>query len=126
MRKTNTILLVLCLFGGAIVSAQTSSGKKLTTAEAKDHIGERATVCGRVASTHYAASSRGRPTFINLDEPYPRQVFTIMIWGSDRPKFGDPEEKYRDKKVCATGKISSYRGVPEIIASETSQIELQR
>ena len=34
--------------------------------EARNHVGETATVCGNVASTHYAAS-RGRPTFINLD-----------------------------------------------------------
>jgi hypothetical protein len=25
-------------------------------------------------------------TFINLDKPYP--IFTIVIWGSERPKFG--------------------------------------
>jgi hypothetical protein len=26
----------------------------------------------------------------NLDEPYPRETFTILIWGSDREKFGAP------------------------------------
>jgi hypothetical protein len=26
---------------------------------AKEHIGDRATVCGKVVSTHYAKSSRG-------------------------------------------------------------------
>jgi micrococcal nuclease len=81
-----------------------------------------ATVCGKVVSTHYAASSRSRPTFLNLDEPYPRQIFTIVIWGSDRPKFGEPEAKYRDKSVCVTGKIKEYRGVPEVVASEPAQI----
>jgi len=33
--------------------------KKLTAAEAKDHVGERATVCGNVVSTRYAASNKG-------------------------------------------------------------------
>ena len=77
-----------------------------------------------VASTHYADRSKGQPTFLNLDEPYPKQIFTILNWGSDRPKFGRPEETYRDKEVCATGKITSYKGIPEIIASETSQIRM--
>ena len=42
---------------------------------------------------------------------------TVPIWGSDRPKFGRPEETYRRKSVCVTGKIKEYRGVPEIVAS---------
>ncbi|MGB9242278.1 MAG: hypothetical protein WCC03_02920 [Candidatus Acidiferrales bacterium] len=31
-------------------------------AEAKNHIGEVQTVCGKVASTHYASGSKGQPT----------------------------------------------------------------
>jgi hypothetical protein len=42
-----------------------------------------ATVCGKVVSTHYAKSSKGEPTFLNLDEAYPNEVFTILIWGPD-------------------------------------------
>jgi hypothetical protein len=38
----------------------------IPASEARNHVGENATVCGQVASAHYAASSRGRPTFINL------------------------------------------------------------
>jgi len=97
----------------------------ISVAEAKNHVGEKATVCGEVASTHYAARSRGNPTFINLDKPYPNQIFTVLIWGSDRPKFGDPEEAYRSKHICVTGKVSDYKGVPEIIAYEPSQIKVQ-
>ena len=101
--------------------AQTS----ISAADAKNHVGERATVCGEVASTHYAASSRGNPTFINLDKPYPNQIFAVLIWGTNRPKFGDPEEAYRGKHICVTGKISDYKGAPEIIAYELSQIKVQ-
>ncbi|MGA2359649.1 MAG: hypothetical protein ABSF66_11655 [Terriglobales bacterium] len=97
----------------------------ISAAEAKNHVGEKATVCGEVASTHYAARSRGNPTFINLDNLYPNQIFTVLIWGSDRPKFGEPEETYRGKHICVTGKISDYKGVPEIIAYEPTQIKIQ-
>jgi hypothetical protein len=45
-----------------------------------------------------------------------------LIWDSDRAKFGAPETKYQDTKVCVTGKIGSYRRKPEIIATEQSQI----
>lgn len=112
-------LLALTSFG---VNAQSPQVKKLTTVEAKDHIGEQATVCGKVASTRYAATSRGKPTFLNLDKPYPSQVFTVLIWGENREKFGTPEEKYREKQVCVTGKITEYRGTPEVIISDPTQV----
>ena len=98
--------------------------KTITAAEAKLHVGEVATVCDFVASTHYAASSRGRPTFLNLAEPYPNQTFTILIWGEDRVKFGVPETRYREQSVCVSGMISSYRGTPEIVAREPGDIKI--
>jgi hypothetical protein len=104
----------------------TAAQTRITPKEAKYHVDETATVCGKVASTHYAAQSKGQPTFLNLDEPYPREIFTILIWGSDRSKFGTPETKYRDARVCMTGKIKTYRDVPEIVATEPSQIAVQR
>ncbi|MFZ1974608.1 MAG: hypothetical protein WAU89_17315 [Candidatus Acidiferrales bacterium] len=117
------LLAALCLVAIPNLPAQT---KKITTAEAKNHIGERATVCGKVASSHYAKSSKGEPTFLNLDEPYPKEVFTILIWGSDREKFGTPESEYKGLQVCVTGKITSYRSRPEIVATERRQIEIQK
>jgi hypothetical protein len=116
-------LSLICLAVSFAVQAQT---RHLTAAEAKDHVGENATVCGKVVDSHYASRSRGEPTFLNLDNRYPNQIFTIVIWGSDRSKFGDPEAKYRDKDVCVTGKITSYRGVAETTAHDPSQIELSR
>ena len=97
-----------------------------TAAGAKDHVGETRTICGKVASTHFASKSKGEPTFLNLDEPYSKEVFTILIWGSDRAKFGTPETKYKDATVCVTGKITSYRGKPEIVATDPKQIVEQK
>ena len=119
-KRTLVILSVIVLWAASGL-AQAS----ISAADAKNHVGERATVCGEVASTHYAARSRGNPTFINLDKPYPNQIFAVLIWGTNRPKFGDPEEAYRGKHICVTGKISDYKGAPEIIAYELSQIKVQ-
>lgn len=123
MKASRFLLLALCFAIGFPVYAQT---KKITATEAKSHVSERVTVCGNVASTRYADKTKGQPTFLNLDEPYPRQIFTIIIWGSDRSKFGEPENKYRDKRVCITGRLTSYRGTPEIVARDPNQIEIQR
>ena len=120
--KTRALVIPVVI---VLLAALGQTQNSISAAEAKNHVGERATVCGEVASVHYAARSRGNPTFINLDKPYPNQIFTVLIWGSDRPKFGDPEEAYRSKHICVTGKISDYKGVPEIVAYEPSQIKVQ-
>jgi DNA/RNA endonuclease YhcR with UshA esterase domain len=119
MKRTFVTLLVLLLCVAWAVAANT-----LTSDQAKNHIGENATVCGVVASTHYAAESRGAPTFVNLDKPYPNQVFTILIWGEDLAKFSPKPATWDGKRVCATGVITSYRGSPEIVVKAASQIVL--
>ncbi|MFZ0739557.1 MAG: hypothetical protein WBL70_17090 [Candidatus Acidiferrales bacterium] len=119
----NLGLVFLSLAAAFVVQAQTGH---ITAAEAKNHVGEKATVCGMVVSTRFAERSRGQPTFLNLDKPYPNQIFTIVIWGADREKFGNPETNYRDKQVCVTGKITTYRGTPEITANEPGQIEIRK
>jgi hypothetical protein len=115
--------------GLALVVALLSVGRSLPAAaaelnsqQAASHMGETATVCGTVAFTNYAVRTKGQPTFLNLDKPYPNQVFTIMIWGSDRGKFGAPEVQYLGKRLCATGQIQSYKGKPEIIANDPKQL----
>jgi hypothetical protein len=118
--RLRPLVLLRVIFCASTALAQSS----ITAMDAKNHIGEKQTVCGDVASTRYAARSRGNPTFLNLDKAYPSQVFTILIWGSDRPKFGAPEDIYPYKHICISGKISSYRGVPEIVAYDPSQIKM--
>jgi hypothetical protein len=124
MRSLRSVgLVVLYSVVSSAVHAQTGH---LGASEAKNHVGERATVCGKVVSARFASRTRGQPTFLNLDKPYPNQIFTIVIWGSDRPKFGDPEAKYSERNVCVTGRITSYRDIPEIAANDPSQIELSK
>jgi hypothetical protein len=120
--KSPRSLITTCFLFLLLASSTLAQTNKITATEAKDHVGETRTVCGKVASTHFAAKSKGQPTFLNLDDRYPKEVFTILIWGSDRAKFGAPETKYRDARVCVTGKITSYRGKAEIMATEPSQI----
>jgi hypothetical protein len=109
-------VFLLCVRLG--ISAQHT----IPAAEAAKHVGEKATVCGVVASAHYASGSKGRPTFLNLDKPYPNPIFTALIWGDDRSKFDQPEVKLRDKRICTTGKIVLHEGVPEITLRDPSQL----
>jgi len=109
----------------ATVFAAYAGVPRLQSNQAKNHFRETVTVCGVVVSTKYAESSRRSPTFLDLDNPYPREPFTIVIWGTDRAKFGVPEVTYAGKRVCVTGTIQDYRGKPEIIATDPGQIVTQ-
>jgi len=113
------VIVVLGAVGNALAEPTYDPGK------ASEHIGEKATVCGMVASATYAHRSRGQPTFINLDRPYPSQVFTVLIWGSQRSQFPYAPETLNGQRICVTGVIQSYRGTAEIIANDPSQITKQ-
>jgi hypothetical protein len=102
--------LLAFLLAPVLTSAQT-----IPASEAAKHVGEQATVCGRIAGEHTATSSKGTPTFINLEKPYPNQVFTVLIWESDKPNVGNLPI---DGMFCAKGQITSYRGSPEIVVRD--------
>lgn len=114
--------VLICGIVSVLPSAVRSAS--LTADQALQHVGEAASVCGTVASSTYAAQSRGRPTFLNLDKAYPNESFTIVIWEEDRSKFGAPERSLSGKRVCASGVIQLYRGRPEIIV-RAGQLEAQ-
>src|SRR6267378_5166244 len=94
----------------------------LSPEDAPGHVGETATVCDSVASAKFAAASHAQPTFLDLDSPYPNALFTAVIFGSDRAKFGTPEKSLPGTPVCVTGVIRLYRGKPEIILSDPNQL----
>jgi DNA/RNA endonuclease YhcR with UshA esterase domain len=119
MRK----LLSFFLIAFIILTGITASWA-ITPEEAQQHIGQNQTVCGTVASAHYANRTKGQPTFLNIDRPYPNQIFTVLIWGNKRSLFPDaPEKYYSGKKICVTGTITSYRGTPEIVVNGPGQIK---
>jgi DNA/RNA endonuclease YhcR with UshA esterase domain len=102
--------------------ASATAATPLSPEDTPKHVGETATVCGVVASAKYAASSRSQPTFLDFDKPYPNAAFTVVIFGDNRGRFGAPETSLRGKHICVTGQIRDYRGKPEIILNDPSQL----
>jgi DNA/RNA endonuclease YhcR with UshA esterase domain len=117
MRLASIIVIVLLVLGAVRAQAE-----PMTAEEASKHVDENGTVCGLVASAHFANGTKGQPTFLNLGKPYPNQVFTAVIWGSDRSKFGSPETSLNGKQVCVRGRIQLYRGKPEILVHDKDQL----
>lgn len=114
LRSTNALILLLSIM------LLPAAAQAIPAADAKNHTGEKARVCGTVADERTATSSRGKPTFINLDSRYPNQVFTILIWGDDRKNVGEVPRV--GAHACASGVIQDYRGVPEIVVRNGKQL----
>ena len=119
MRKAILVGLALTFFCVYSVSGESVS---LTPEEAAGHVGESATVCGMVVSATYAAQAPMAPTFLDLGKPYPQQIFTAVIFGTDRSKFGAPDVSMRDKFVCVTGEIFLFQGTPEMALRDPAQL----
>jgi DNA/RNA endonuclease YhcR with UshA esterase domain len=117
MDKRGMLTLALAMLAVCLLAVPLFAQQKLTTAEAANHIGETATVCGQVTGTYYAESSKGKPTFIDMDK------FTVLIWGKNRRKFGTPETTYNARTICVKGRITQYKGGPEIVVRNPRAIE---
>jgi hypothetical protein len=105
--------------------ARPGAAATLSPEEARNHVGETATVCGTVASAHFSAKSRTQPTFLNFAKPYPNAPFSAVIFGADRAKFGTPEMALNGKRICVSGTIRLYQGNPEIVLDDPSQVTTQ-
>jgi hypothetical protein len=103
-----------------LLCAPLSDSQTLTAAQTREHEGDNATVCGIVASVRQASASKGKPTYINLDIPWPNQIFAAVIWEEDLSKIG-PLPRL-GAHICTKGLISYYHGVPEIIVRSSGQI----
>ena len=122
MNRRQRLWSVSLLAAWAATGAPAAAAPPLSAPEAQQHVGEQATVCGTVVSTRHAPKTKGQPTFVNFDVPYPHHIFTAVIWGSDRPAFGAPETMLMGRRACVTGTIELYGGKAEIIVSDPGML----
>lgn len=83
---------------------------------------EKITVCGTVVSTH--KSNKGN-VFLNLDKSFPNHIFSVTIWNRDLVNFSyEPQIFLMNKKICVTGAISAYQGVPGTYVNNESRLKI--
>jgi hypothetical protein len=114
MKLLRTSLAAAFLLSGVLIPA---AAQTIPSTDAKNHIGEKATVCGLVVSKSTAAQSQGTPTFIDLDKPYPDESFTVVIWERDKAAVGVLPSS---GQLCVTGIITDYRGRAEIVLHDSA------
>ncbi len=117
------VTLLTLFFVVSSCSQDSNAGVLIPASEAHKYIGKNKTVSGTVVAARYAAESRGKPTFLNLEKPYPNHVFSVVIWGSDRSKFETPPDSaFLGRQLQVTGLIEKYEGKPRIVVTEPGQI----
>jgi hypothetical protein len=89
--------------------------------EAKNHVGENASVRGLVEQV--SVSKKGH-AFLNFGGHYPNQIFTGFVPAQNVAGVGGEEflRSLADNPVTITGKIELYKGRPEIVISSPAQI----
>ena len=133
MTNMKTLIVILCVTSLSHLafaqSAPSATPPRVAPADAKNHVGETATVCGKVVDTkipRYGLAGHGKPVSFDLDQPEPNPVFYFVAFGAQP---GGPQEAiaaYQGKRVCVTGKINMQpAAAPFILAADRSQIKPQ-
>lgn len=112
-----------CFTAILIIVTVSLKAQSITAEQAKNYIGKPATVCGTVAGIF--TSDKSGITFISMGADYPKNTFTIVVFKDAVAKFSYRLSTLKNKSICVTGKIKNYKGKPEIVADNESQIKMQ-
>ncbi|MBG9375403.1 hypothetical protein I5907_04105 [Panacibacter sp. DH6] len=116
------LFIICCLFLGAHTYAQ----QKIDITEISQHTGDSVTVCAKVFGGIFLSAAKNQPTFLNVGAAYPHQPLTVVIWNNTRKLFSyKPEEQFKGKTVCVTGKVELFNNKPQIVVQKPEQLEAQ-
>lgn len=110
-------------------SAPAATPARVTPADAKNHLGEEVTVCGKVVDSRkvpkYGLAGHGKPVSFDLDQPEANSVFYFVAFGVMPAGPQEVIAAYQGKQVCVTGKILGNANAAMILAADRSQIKVQ-
>ena|SRR2546427_6012255 len=102
----------------AAAAAASAQQRVVPDSAAAAYVGQTVGVEGSVASVHV---SRSGTIFLNFGAAYPNQTFAAVIFRSAASRFPNPQQ-WEGRHVRVTGLVKLYRGRPEIVLNESSQI----
>ena len=86
---------------------------KIESKDAAFYEGENVIACGEIKEV----SRFKRGVYINLDNKYPKQSLTLIVWENDLKAFNDQHGSVNsliNKKVCGKGEVTTYKGRNQI------------
>jgi endonuclease G len=83
--------------------------------------GKVVTVCGTVVGSRY---SRKGHAWLNLDQKYPNEVFSIMIRKENLVNFDyDPTVELKGKRICFKGEVSNFGGKAVMVVEKAEVVK---
>jgi hypothetical protein len=101
-----------------VPAADSTSENFIPASQAQFFIGQHEVVCGRVAGSREIPAG----LFISLDNPYPDEVMTVVIWREHVISIGHLQLG-KNQRMCISGLIRAYRGKPQVEVSHREQIQ---
>lgn len=105
------------------VKKESNYGEKpvavISPLEAADYMGKPVTVKGFVADVYKS----DKVAYLNFVKKYPDNPFTGVIFAGKFDEFGDLMI-YENRNIEITGRVSTFRGKPQMILDKKSQIKI--
>ncbi|HTV42026.1 MAG TPA: hypothetical protein VMF08_15695 [Candidatus Sulfotelmatobacter sp.] len=99
--------------------ADSSAPMKIGALDATNFYGQEMIVTGRVAQV----SIRPSIVFLNMEKPYPKSPFTLVIFSKATNQFGNLKA-FKGESIEARGKIVNYHNRPEMVLEKANQIKV--
>jgi hypothetical protein len=123
MRLRSVLLSVLAVALGLVGAAVAEAPAVVAPAEAAKQVGKEVVVEGVVVQV--SVSTPSEPIYLNFGARYPKHVFAAVVFADKRALFADAG-KWEGKKVRVTGTVQLYRGKPEIVLNDPTQLALAK
>jgi DNA/RNA endonuclease YhcR with UshA esterase domain len=117
------ILITLLLASSTFLFSQTS----IKLSEVPDHVGDSVKLEGTIAGVKTFSSDDGkeRPVLLNLGAEFPNQLLTVAVFSTYKTStIMMPTESNKGDIAIVTGKIEMYKGKPQIVVREASQLQI--
>ena len=134
------LTFIVILIFASVAWTQDGSENGIWSHEAKNHIGEFATVCGvivgvrRERQPYHPEFKQPYPgfsylitehTILYFDKLPPHHEFVAVIEDVNRRAFPDEPESFVGQKACVYGKILKYKGKEVIALVRVDQIAVE-
>lgn len=113
------LLLVLFCFTSVIFAQDT-----ITSSKANDYLDKVVWLKGKIVS--FKIASEGKSTnFINIDKPYPKNIFTVVVTNKYLEEHNINLSQSKGKQILVKGKITTYEKDPKKIPQIFNPLEIE-
>ncbi|TKF16242.1 hypothetical protein FCV43_18425 [Vibrio genomosp. F6] len=107
------IITSIALFTSLLLSPLSYSATQIDSKDAPFHEGEDVIACGTLKEV----SRFKRGLYLNMDERFPKQSLTLVVWEDDLAEFKQEHgslQQLVNRTICGKGTVIEYRGRSQI------------